>query len=88
MRTTKPPSPAAHWPPPNSPLPCLIQKSVPRPNAASKRNAQPDATRAQNTLQLRDMEPENSADERELDGGEELEVLRRFVEGWWVLKDA
>jgi hypothetical protein len=34
------------------------------------------------------MEPENSADERELDGGEELEVLRRFVEGWWVLKDA
>ncbi len=47
-----------------------------------------DSPRAQYILQLRDIEPKNSHDESERDGREEIEVLCRFVESWWVMEDA
>ncbi len=46
-----------------------------------------DATRTQYILQLRDIEPEYRHAERERDSWEEVEILRGFVEGGWVLED-
>lgn len=43
--------------------------------------------RGQRTLQLRDVEPENSYAEREGDCWKQVQVLCCFVEGWRVLED-
>lgn len=43
--------------------------------------------RAQRTLQLGDIEPEDRHAEGEGDGWEEIQVLGCFIEGWWVLED-
>ena len=44
-------------------------------------------SRAQNTLQIRDVEPENCHYKGEGDGGEEVKVLCGFIECWGVLED-
>jgi hypothetical protein len=38
-------------------------------------------------LELRNIEPENSDAEGKDNGREEEEVLRAFVEGWWMLEN-
>lgn len=44
-------------------------------------------TSTQGLLELWNVEPENRHDEREYDGGEDVEILRGFVEAGWMLED-
>ena len=74
---------------PYRPLSRLIQEQ----DRQSKRSRQKEMlgrnlTRCKHFLQLRDVEPEDSHHKREGDSGEEVQVLRGFVEGGWVLEDA
>ena len=47
-----------------------------------------DASSIERALQLRDIQPEDSHDEREEHSRKQVPVLREVVEEWWVLKDA
>jgi len=73
---------------PHRPLPRLIHKQQPQPKShRQKKVLDRDIRGTENILQARRVAKDEDNDEGEEDGGEEVEILCRFVEGGWVLED-